>query len=348
MDTLDQYLLTAWNRIGRELRQKRIRALKRSRRQHKAILKHPLREMCLVIRAADTRINPYSALTIPERAYDAREPHNVIIEGDLIRKITKPVRLPWPGVTYKEAAAACGRDYQTVAGWVKAGIVQVNRYPEFGFPPDGKRGRRPYVWTPSPIDPNAIMCQPPHPVFGTLWQWQWESMPEDYAITLKRVPYFRIHHGKECFRGWYFICCGRLMENNEYTGCGRQVAYLYAPQTPWTLGRAINDLSGFDMPEDSGLAGQWVPALTDPSKATGPRNFACRDCWKVRRAWMAHYMGWNDFITHISGGLLYGRDVPRPPEFPLEAIRYPKKGPKTKAAARKAAQKPATEQRHAI
>lgn len=346
MDNLDILLFQAWHRISREIREKRIRALKRSRRRLRPVLKHPMRESCLVIRAADTRINPYSAFVLPERAYDAREEHEVTIDGSLVRRLTKPVRINWPGVTYQRAADICGRDYHTVAGWVKSGIFQVNRYPEFGFPPDGKRGRRPYVWTPTPIDPNAILCEPPHPVWGSLWQGQWEKFPEEYTITLRRVPQFRIHHGKECFRGWYFICPGRLNEDDEYKGCGRQAAYLYAPMPVWTLGKAINDLSGFDMPEDSGLAGQWVPALHDASAATGPKSFACRTCWKVRRAWMAHYMGWNDFITHISGGLLYGRDVPRPPEYPLEAIRYPKKGPKTKKKVTQ--QRIDTEQRRAI
>jgi hypothetical protein len=330
MDTLDQLLFDAWHRISREIRAKRIRALKRSRRRMKGVLKHPMRETCLVIRASDTRINEQSAGIDPPGAFDARMEHMVTIRGTLIREVTRPISMPWPGVTYHEAARRFGRDHKSIANWVRKGMFQVNRYPEFGFPREGTRGRRPYIWTPSPLDPNAIRCEPPHPVWGTLWQWQWEKMPEDYELTVPRVPQFRIHHRKTCFRGWYFICPGRLNHDGEPVGCGRECAYLYAPQTLWTFGKAIGDESGFDMPDNSGLVGQWFPALHDTSRATGQRSFACRDCWKVRRAWMAHYMGWNDFITHISGGLLYGRDVPRPPEFPLEAIRYPKKGPKPK------------------
>jgi hypothetical protein len=347
MDSIDQALLAAWNRISREVRAKRIRALKRSRRRFRAVLTQPMRETCLVIRAADTRINELSAIIDPRGAYDAREEHEVTIDGSLIRDITRPVMIDWPGVSYGEAARICGRDYHTIAGWAKSGIFRIERYAAFGFPRDGRRPLRTSVWTPSPIDPNAVLCEPPHPVWGTLWQWRWEKMPENYEIMLRRIPFFRTHHGKTCFRGWYFICPGRLDAEDNYKGCGRQCAYLYAPQTLWTLGKAINDLSGFDMPEDSGLAGQWVPALFDASKATGPRSFACRTCWKIRRAWMAHSMGWNDFITHISGGLLYGRDVPRPPDFPLEAIRYPKKGPKPKLRAAKAAAEMKATQRRA-
>lgn len=338
MDTLDRLLFDAWHRISAEIRAQRIRALNRSRRRHRAVLRHPMRETCLVLRASDTRIHEASAYIDPPGAYDARQPHTITIQGDLIRNLTKPVMIPWPGVDYETAARICGRDYMTIAGWVNSGIFKVDRYPAFGFPPDGKRPLRPSLWTPGPIDPNAIECRPPHPVWGTLWQWMWQDFPEDFEMDVERVPLLVRHRGVKCFRGWYWLCPGRMNEDGSLKGCGRKCAYLYAPQSVWTIGQAINDVSGFDMPEDSGLVGQWHPALFDASQATGPRSFACRKCWKVRSAWMAHYMGWNDFITHISGGLLYGRDVPRPPEFPLEKIRYPKKGPKGKKDANQSMQ----------
>jgi hypothetical protein len=41
---------------------------------------------------------------------------------------------------------------------------------------------------------------------------------------------------------------------------------------------------------------------------------------------MATMDGWNDFITAISGGLLYGRDVPRPKDIcPIEQPRHRQK-----------------------
>ncbi len=56
MDRLDTILLEAWNRVGARVRRKRISALKRSRRRFKGVLRRPMREWCLVIRASDTRI----------------------------------------------------------------------------------------------------------------------------------------------------------------------------------------------------------------------------------------------------------------------------------------------------
>jgi hypothetical protein len=60
------------------------------------------------------------------------------------------------------------------------------------------------------------------------------------------------------------------------------------------------------------LAGQWRPAMTDPSRATGPRSFACRRCWNVRFVNLRDRSCWHEFITYISGGLLMGHEVTPP------------------------------------
>lgn len=249
----------------------------------------------------------------------------------MIRELTKPVYINWPGVTYKEAARICGRDLKTMQGWVhkgaRKGHFKIDHYREFMFPEftrrskGGKRGEsgRPYVWTPTAINPNSLEGEPPHPVWGTLWQWLWEALPEDYEFEVQRVPMMRVRKGKEVFRGWNFLCPGRLDAEGNLVACGRRCTYLYAPQTVWTLAHSICDGAGtgFDMPEGSGLAGQWFPGTSDPVKdaAHGMRSFACNACWKVRSPCMAKSSGWNEFVSQISGGLLYGKDVPRPPEI---------------------------------
>jgi hypothetical protein len=319
VNPLDLMLFDAWHRISREIRQKRIEALRRSRRRFMGVLTRPMRECSLVVRASDTRINDVNAPIEPFEAYRERREHLVTLDAILIRQITKPVDIDWPGVTLHKAAELCGREYKTIKNWVAQGVFQINRYPEHRFPRDGKLCGRPYVWTPTALDVNNFKGRTPHFVWGTLWKWMGEKLPENFQFTVRRVPFFRMFRGKRCFRGWHFICPGRLDVGGEPKGCGRECMYLYAPQTLWTLPRAIDDMSGFDMPEDSGLAGQWVPGEFDASKASGPRSFACKECWYLRSACMANRNGWNEFISHISGGLLYGRDVPRLPEIcPVE------------------------------
>ena len=332
MDPLDIILLDAWTRMSKKVRENRVLALKRSRRRFKGILTRPMREWCLVIRASDTRITAGNALIdpMPRTLADARdpqcnaigrhEPHTLRLSGTLIRELTKPVSIDWPGVTYEEAARICGREWKTMRTWGRQGMFTIDYYREFGFPrlreEGGKRGGRPYVWTPSPIDPNSCCARPPHMVWGTLWQWLWKNLPEEYELIVDREPHFCVFRGETVFRGWEFVCPGRVNAQGEYMGCGRRCRYLYVPRTVWTLAKAIGDGrgAGFEMPEDSGLAGQWFPGLGDPVKdwAGGVRSFACKKCWRVRGACMARSDGWNEFVSQISGGLLYGRDVPRP------------------------------------
>lgn len=345
VDKLDSILLEAWNRMGWKLKKRRISALKRSRRRFKGVLTRPMREWCLVIRASDTRISSDDARieVDPPDAIEHQEEHELLLTGGMIRDLTKPVFIPWPGVTLEEAAKLCGRRYSFMKSWAhqaaRKGNMEIRRRHEFRFPPprlrkgsgltwDGKpekpnprkpRGGRPYVWTACAIDPNNFEGRRPHPVWGTLWQTLWKRLPVDYVLRVKRVPVFRNQgRGNEpIFRGWSFICPGRLDENREYKGCGRTCRYLYGPQTVWTLCKSIpgGTQVGFDMPEGSGLAGQWIPGLSDLIQSTGPRSFACKTCWNVRSACMANHNGWNEFIAQISGGLLYGRDVPRLPEI---------------------------------
>jgi hypothetical protein len=413
MDKLDSLLLEAWDRISAKLRRKRLSAFRRSRRRFKKVLTTPMRESCLVIRASDTRINDYRAAieAVPplpvgegrgegieqwasKNLIESHQPHIVTLDGRLIRDLTKPVKIPWPGVTYAQAADICGREYNTIQHWVAAGVFKVDHYRERGFPEFNKRskprdktgevdprgsGGRPYVWTPSPIDPNNFEGRTPHPIWGTLWQWMWQDFPENYQLTVTRVPRMR-GPSNSLFTGWEFLCPGRLVsakdsqrfspqrhgdteKRNEgeeahtlsfgrqrtpdlqssadgegrgegaaanrfvHIPCGRRCMYLYGPMTVTTLAKALGEGDaegegggGFDMPEDSApprLAGQWFPGLSDPIPR--PRSFACKECWGVRPTRAASRQGWNDFITQISGGLLYGREVPRPPDiFPMK------------------------------
>src|SRR5687767_9052404 len=114
MDRIECLLLEAWDRVSAAVRADRLEALRRARRRH-GILSKPMRAWCLRIRASDTRINDFTALIDPPGAVAARQPHRMTIDGQLIRRLTEPVRIPRPGVTYHEAAALLGREYQTVA-----------------------------------------------------------------------------------------------------------------------------------------------------------------------------------------------------------------------------------------
>jgi hypothetical protein len=65
VDQIDQNLFEAWMREGKRCQADRMEALRRSRRLHQDVATRPLRQWCLVIRAADTRIDSYRAAIIP-------------------------------------------------------------------------------------------------------------------------------------------------------------------------------------------------------------------------------------------------------------------------------------------
>ena len=72
----------------------------------------------------------------------------------------------------------------------------------------------------------------------------------------------------------------------------------------------------------SKMAGRWYPGLDDP--LVGWRSFACDHCWGVKHFSLSDHRGWNEFGTHLSGGLLFGREVARP-----AWVRYHRKRPHT-------------------
>jgi len=188
-----------------------------------------------------------------------------------------------------------------------------------------------------------------------MWQRFWEGVPEDLVVEVKRQPKWRMFRGEQAFRGWSFICPGRVNAQGVHRPCGRRCMYLFWPRRVWTLPEALGGEEGFEVGDarrdargglaegargrarvdvqgdarratvrcgDGGgggrrlaLAGQWFPGGADPIASTGPRMFACGPCWGLRSACMANDAGWNEFISQISGGLLYGRDVPRPQDI---------------------------------
>lgn len=320
MDQIDINLLEAWNRISRRVKRDRIEAMRRMQRQYKGVLTRPMREWCLAVRASDSRINRYNAVFDPSEAVPKRQHHMVTLDGMAIQELTKPIIIDWPGVGIREAAKILGRSRGVVQRWRRRGVLEVRYERHFRTPKDGW----PKVWSPSPIDPKHDDGQPPHRIWGSMWMDLWKKLPMNFVMTVERVPAFRIFKGCVCFRGWRWRCPGRMNEDGTFAGCGRRCHYLFGPQPVWTLGRAHGLQESFALPEDSGLAGEWFPGGVDPVMQTGPGTFACKECWQLRSACLANHQGWNDFITHISGGLLYGREVERPKDIcPVVRKRRP-------------------------
>jgi len=69
--------------------------------------------------------------------------------------------------------------------------------------------------------------------------------------------------------------------------------------------------SGSDSRSDSGSG--FPPYFTGNTPTSLIRTFACKTCWNpIYFKSTSPADLWNLFVTHISGGLLTGREVPRP------------------------------------
>lgn len=371
MHPLDVLLLEAWDRVASHIQRDRLRgrhdeATRRAFRRTQKHLSRPVRPWCLCIRACDTRLK--SLAVIPKHAEELREPHEVILFSETFRRLCAPVQIPWPGIDWARAADMLGRSTTSLDRWIRRGILKCKKYNARSV---GKSGPPvPYVWSPTPLDPNAIDLRAPHPAWGTLWQFHHRLVPDGLEIPVLRVPVFHTDRrgsrggGKvPRLRGWLFRCPGlpargtgfqpaspspspsspspdpttHIIESNgvEYetdlpTTCGRLVRRLYVPLPIWTVADAL------DLPDPLAItfplrAQQPSPPLSSsPStnaQSPAPHAFpflpACHRCHRILNVNLSRRQGWNEFIFHISGGLLYGHEVPRPDDIPAKKQTRP-------------------------
>ncbi|HEY7116869.1 MAG TPA: LuxR C-terminal-related transcriptional regulator [Tepidisphaeraceae bacterium] len=123
-------------------------------------------------------------------------------------------------------------------------------------------------------------------------------------------PRPKLMTGSLFFRGWSWLC----------PQCRRTAKVLYMPMRPLLMQLPVDSCQ---LPEkkwsvasdqwsvDANLATDHRPLTTPPAPA-----FACHRCHRVQffsRARPA--VAWNHLISHLSGGLLCGNDVPMPAEF---------------------------------
>jgi DNA-binding CsgD family transcriptional regulator len=72
---------------------------------------------------------------------------------------------------------------------------------------------------------------------------------------------------------------------------------------------------------------QYLPPMVEASVAAlaaeAPHHagFACWECHHVHNPSRGRRHFWGQIITYLTGGLLYGKEVPRPPEIKLERMR---------------------------
>lgn len=296
-------LHSAWEKIKPALDRDPDELARRLARRRQGMMRRPPRAWCLAIRASDTRINPASAACVPEdAAYPTRclrgvEPwysrHEVTITAELLRKICRPYFIPSPGITPKELAEQLGCDVANLTWAIQRGKLPSERTNT------GIMGRaETRVYTDKPLDPCTPRCfEHADPLWGTTWRYLGDHVPEDLEQTIERVPRWtrkppkwRGDDDELVFRGWDWIC----------PGCAEPRRVLFYPIEPLygvqLLGREFPD--------------GHIDALPAPMC-----GFACTHCHNVLYFSRINADAWNHLISHLSGGLLYGGEVPRPEGF---------------------------------
>jgi hypothetical protein len=352
VDEIDIALEGAWNRHWPRLRADARELRRRIQRMGRIVASRPLRAWCLVIRASDTRINDSTAVIDPSGAIERLEEHDVTIDAEGLRGLTAAVTIPWPGQPLWEAAPKLGVSIEFARRWMREGALRLMRHDPPQVHGIQSCKPIPIVWTPSPVDPCNVEARVPHEMWGTLWQKMARDLPDDFVVTARREPRFLRWRGREVFRGWDWVCEGRRprmasdaprrgMTSAEPSSnhCQRRCKYLYAPMPAWTLPAALGVDVAEAMRASDMKAGGWPPPDFEHGHfeyghgddddrgrelerhvhlapiGRGGRSFACKECWQVRTVTMTNASGWNDFVTLLTCGLLYGSEVKRPAEW---------------------------------
>lgn len=291
--SIDELLKDAWAKVEPILRQDPAELARRLARRHKGILRNIPRAWCIAIRANDRRIDGWTSSLVPERPVwwdeDTHrwryEPHEVDLEYQNLVWLCRPRTIPSPGMDATAVAEMLGVSLNRIEYWVRRGwFKEVKRYPGF------RRGQPgPVVFAPDRIDPQAtVLGRMGHRLWGTQGAYLTHSIPRDLCQTVVRRPVFVPWRGEMKFRGWRWVC----------PVCGRRVRRIYYPLPCHLTASFVKPLE-----------------LWDLSPQERERRFACKQCHRVRDFASDTRNAWNHVISHLSGGLLYGREVKRPASF---------------------------------
>jgi hypothetical protein len=312
IDQLELNLMDAFCRVRRALADDPARRGRRLERAARATLRRPVRAWCVGLRASDTRWGRDDFLDEADaRAERKGYPHRLAVRGSRVAALCAPVRLGYPGRPVREAAALLGRPERAVYAWAARGALR-----SFTEREPGRRGKPTrWVWSPTALDPLGDDGRPPWSVWGGAWMGMGGRVPGAASWVLERRPRMRrgVRHGGDhsaawpgLFVGWDWSCPGRVLADGRLQRCGRACKKLWLPLPVWTVGAYLSGRG------DAREEAVWDEEPWWDDSGCRP---ACARCWGLRfdnpRSVPAE--AWNRFVTVISGGLLYGREVERVP-----------------------------------
>ncbi len=297
---LDDVMCQAWEKIKDKVLGDEAELRRRLARREKVFDRVP-RALCLAIRASDYRINPQTALLSPPSAMNRGElaEHDVLITSSLLRDLCRPVELCWR-LKFSQLAEQMGCYRQLPRALELRGILPGHRIPGIGG-----NWHNPYPLVasgyPPFLDPCALGKAAPDELLLPFWRDLNSRLPDNVRQTLRRQPVFQSIRRQQRFMRWTWVC----------PACKRNANTLYFPMGSPNWAAAHN----IKLPEVA-----WY----DPPHQPG--CFACRKCHHViclARTSKGISGYWSILINHMSGGLLFGREVQRPASFTVARKKKP-------------------------
>ncbi len=289
---IEKAIAQAWAKVEPILRTNPDELAARRARRRTRLLQTPPRAWCLAVRANDTRLTPWRIPMVPDHPvwWDAenhlyrRQEHQVILEARDLAWLCRPVSVAWPGQTPQEIARNLGAPVDMVHRAMKHGQFSIRTS-------QGIRGRKiTILYTKSMLDPAGIlMDRIDDPAWCTMFRHVSDHIPDDFSQSILRRPIYRKTGTGYHFVGWFWIC----------PACGRLAHRIYCP--------IPGPVAPFVKVNPPGTPDAWIPL---------PVSFACKNCHRVHDYGRLDCNGWNELIAHLTGGLLYGHEVPRPAWYP--------------------------------
>jgi DNA-binding NarL/FixJ family response regulator len=162
-----------------------------------------------------------------------------------------------------------------------------------------------------------------------MWEWLAEMVPDKFEQTVLRRPDFRRMTGRMADRNGRHGDCSTCPTGEEYKdemrfmgwswvcpGCRKTVKKIYYPLAP----RTLFDYLGYDPGRSKSCRTQsqkYQPYdVHDMPKPPG--TFACAACHGVVTTSRAGGTAWNDVVSWLSRGMLYGHEVEKPQWYVAE------------------------------
>lgn len=350
MDELDGNLMEAWHDVRMKLSRDPAARGRRYERGLRAALRRPVRAWCVSVKASDTRIEHAAMLNGDAAvACDRRERHGVVLFGSLVRHLVRPVVIPWPGMCYDVAARELGIDVRTMVDWMDKRWVcsRKEKVPgRRGGPsrvvwtggggvdvcfPQGREAHWGSLWqglwrrVPEGFEQTVERVPRLRPVMEEInerepMRAEAHTPPPPETIRQKDVQARSESFRGRGFRGWDWVCPGRELADGTWAHCGRVCKKLVAPLPVWTIDRAMPASMRAEArtpPAPERFVGQGLGSGLGDGVSVADYEakrvrLACARCWNVQHTPSDPDAAWNQLVTAISGGLLYGREVQRP------------------------------------